>query len=77
MNLITSFSKTALKSERFKNWFVSESPQDKTVTRSKEPMKLLKDVKCRTQRYQKSRVPFMTKLLFWQPPLPAPHLELT
>ena len=51
MNLIASFSKTALKSERFKNWFVSESPQDKTVTRSKEPMKLLEDVKCCTQRY--------------------------
>ena len=77
INLITNFSKKALKSERFKNWFVPESPQNTVVTRSKEPMKLLKEVKCRTQRYQKSSIPFMTKLLSWHPSLPAPHLELT
>ena len=77
MTLITNFSKKALKSERFKNWFVPESPQEKAVTRSKEPMKLLKEVNCRTQRYQKSSIPFMTRLLSWHPPLPAPHLELT
>ena len=77
MTLITSFSKKALKSERFKNWFVPESPKEKAVTRSKEPMKLLKEVNCRTQRYQKSSIPFMTRLLSWHPPLPAPQLELT
>ena len=76
MNLITKFAKKALKSERFQEWFVEEEPNFGMITRNKEPKKLLKAVKCRTQRYERSSLPFMTKLLSWHPPLPTPHLML-
>ena len=76
MNLITKFAKKALKSERFQEWFVEEESNFGMITRSKEPKKLFKAVKCRTQRYERSSLPFMTKLLSWHPPLPAPHLML-
>ena len=74
MNLITSFGKKALKSERFKNWFPPESPQDKTVTRSKEHMKLPKEVK------HNNREEFTIHgktAVFWHQSLSSPHLELT
>ena len=71
MNLITKFAKKALKSERFQEWFVEEESNFGMITRSKEPKKLFKAVKCRTQRYERSSLPFMTKLLSWHPPLPA------
>ena len=76
MNLITKFGKKALKNDRFKDWFVEEIPQNEIVTRNKKPMKLYKEVKCRTLRYERSSLPFMTKLLSWHPPLPAPCLDL-
>ena len=76
MNLITKFSKKALNSQRFQEWFVEEVPTKEMATRSKEPKKLLKTVQCRTQRYERSSLPFMTKLLSWHPPLPAPNLML-
>ena len=76
MNLITKFAKKAVKSERFKDWFVEEIPRNEIVTRNKAPMKLFKEVKCRTVRYERSSLPFMTKLLSWPPPLPAPCLDL-
>ena len=71
MNLITKIAKKALRSERFQEWFSEEEPNFGMVPRSKESKKLLKAVKCRTQRYERSSLPFMTKLLSWHPPLPA------
>ena len=77
MELITKFSKKALKSDRFKGWFVEEKPREReTETRSKRPTNLFKTIPCRTQRYQKSSLSFMTRLLSWHPPLPAPDLYL-
>ena len=76
LNLITKFAKKASMDERFKGWFVEETPQCETVTRSRKPKNLFKEVKCRTSRYERSSLPFMTKLLSWHPPLPAPHLDL-
>ena len=76
MILITKFGKKALKNNRFKDWFVEEIPQDEVVTRNKKPMKLYKEVKCRTSRYERSSLPFMTKLLSWHPPMPPPYLDL-
>ena len=75
--LIVKFSKKALKSDRFKGWFVEEKPGEREIeTRTKKPMRLFKNVSCRTQRYQKSSLPYMTRLLSWHPPLPAPNLYL-
>ena len=75
--LIAKFSKKALKSDRFKGWFVEEKPSEREIeTRTKKPMRLFKNVSCRTQRYQKSSLPYMTRLLSWHPPLPAPNLYL-
>ena len=63
MNLILKFGMKALKNERFKDWFVEEIPQREIVTRNKKPMKLFKEKKGGTVRYERSSLPIMTKLL--------------
>ena len=77
MELIAKFSKKAFNSDRFNDWFVKETPKEGEITtRTKQPMRLLKAIPCRTQRYQKSSLPYITRLLSWHPPLPAPDLYL-
>ena len=74
--LITSFSKKAFSHEKFKGWF-SES-EDRTAgarTRGR-PIPRLKPVACRTQRYKRSSLPLMTKLLSWYPPMRYFGLDL-
>ena len=71
---ITSFSKKAIASEKYKSWFC-KSDVTSTKTRWK-PTASLKPVTCRTQRYQKSSLPLMTRLLAWHPPLRYTALDL-
>ena len=74
--LITSFSKKAFSHEKFKGWF-SES-EDRTAgarTRGR-PIPRLNPVACRTQRYKRSSLPLMTKLLSWHPPMRYFGLDL-
>ena len=76
LELITKFSKKALLSPKYRDWFCeSESQRTGMITRGK-PLPLLKPVTCRTQRYQRSSLPFMTKLLSWHPPLRYTALDL-
>ena len=76
VDLKTSFSKKAFRDEKFKGWF-SES-EDRTAgarTRGR-PIPRLKPVACRTQRYKRSSLPLMTKLLSWHPPMRYFGLDL-
>ena len=45
-------------------------------TRMKKPTRLLKQIPCRTQRYERSSLPYMTKLFSCHPPLPASDLSM-
>ena len=74
--LMNNFAKKASKSERFNKWFVVESNEEGKSTRTKKPTRLLRQIPCRTQRYERSSLPYMTKLLSWHPPLPAPDLSM-
>ena len=76
IELITKFSKEAFKNERFKGWFVEEKSEHEKITRTQKPSGLMKQIPCRTQRYQRSSLPLMTKILAWHPPLPPPVLKL-
>ena len=75
LELITSFSKKAIKNEKHKNWFCQlngqplPAPPPRPVTRQPPPPPPppLKPVTCRTQRYSRSSLPFITKLLSWHP----------
>jgi hypothetical protein len=71
---ITNFSKKALASEKYKNWFSTNTYVD-SRTRGK-PTARLKPVTCRTQRYKRSSLPLITKLLTWHPPLRYTALDL-
>ena len=71
---ITSFSKKAISSSKYKDWFCKS---DTTEARTRwKPTANLKPVTCRTQRYQKSSLPLMTRLLAWHPPLRYTALDL-
>ena len=74
--LMNKFSQKAAKSERFRGWFVEESKDEERTLRTKKPTRLLKPIPCRTQRYARSSLPYMTELLSWHPPLPAPDLKM-
>ena len=45
-------------------------------TRMKKPTRLLKQIPCRTQRYERSSLLYMTKLFSCHPPLPASDLSM-
>ena len=61
---------------KFKGWFVEEKSEHEKITRTQKPSGLMKQIPCRTQRYQRSSLPLMTKILAWHPPLPPPVLKL-
>ena len=62
---ITSFSKKAIASDKYKNWFC-KSDDTSTRTRWKPTASLIdKPVTCRTQRYKRLSLPLITKLLTW------------
>jgi hypothetical protein len=74
--LITSFSKKAFRHEKFKGWF-SEGEDRAVGARTRgRPIPHLKPVPCRTQRYKRSSLPLMTKLLSWHPPMRYFGLDL-
>ena len=74
LEAITNFSKKALVSNKYRNWF-SKNNCVENRTRWK-PTAALKPVPCRTQRYKKSSLPLITKLLTWHPPLTYTALDL-
>ena len=76
VELISSFSKKAFRHDKFKGWF-SESEARTVGARTRgKPIPRLKPVPCKTQRYQRSSIPLMTKLLSWHPPLRYFGLDL-
>jgi hypothetical protein len=58
-NLCLCFAKKALKSDKFSNWFCYNDIEKPTRS-IKMP---LKKIHCRTKRYEKSPIPYLTKLL--------------
>ena len=75
LELISKLSKKAIQSTKYKNWFsYSKEPSEMRTRRKAAP--ILEQVHCRTQRYQRSSLPFMTKLLSWHPPLRYVALDL-
>ena len=74
VELISRFSKKALASQKYNSWF-AQNEQANTALRWR-PAPHIKPVPCRTQRYQKSSLPLMSKLLSWHPPLRYTSLDL-
>ena len=87
--LLTRASKKAYNSKKNNTWFSdaqneSESgkPEPRAKPNTRQPSKpvpctpLLKPVTCRTQRYARSSIPLMTKILTWHPPLKYTALDL-
>ena len=73
--ILAKFSKNALSNPKYKKWFcASEEPEEGPRTRQARP--LLKPVPCRTQRFERSPIPVMTRLLSWHPPLVYTPLNL-
>ena len=76
VELITTFSKKAFRHSKFRGWFSeSEARNIGAITREK-PIPRLRPIPCRTQRYERSSLPLMTKLLCWHPPLKYTALDL-
>ena len=76
LELITRFSKKALLSSKYRDWFCQSEERTSGMTTRGKPVPLLKPVTCRTQRYERSSLPFMTKMLSWHPPLRHISLDL-
>ena len=75
--IISKFSKNAQRNPKYKKWFsASEEPTEAARTRQAGARPLLKPVQCRTQRFERSPIPVMTRLLSWHPPLPYTPLHL-
>ena len=71
--IITRFSKNAIKNTKYKQWFCkTEEPEEGARSRQAYKRPLLKPVQCRTQRYERSPLPVMTRLLNWHPQLARP-----
>ena len=68
LELLTRFSKSASKFDKYKSWFCQTEEREGVRTRVK-PAPLLKPVPCRTARFERSSIPVTTKLLSWHPPL--------
>ena len=76
LEAITKFSKKALTSDKYRNWFQKSDPPSASARLRLRPTASLKPVTCRTQRYEKSSLPLMTRLLAWHPPLKYTALDL-
>ena len=55
------FTKKAVRNPKFSDWFVEQDQTHNMRTRNKK--NLFKEVKCRTERYQKSPLPYLTNIL--------------
>ena len=58
-----NFAKKANKSSKFTSWFSPQPELPACETRSEKPSKSLKQVKTRTDRYQRSPLPYLTDIL--------------
>ena len=59
-----TFGKKAFKNEKFKEWFTIDEESEPVIkTRNFKPKPKLKPVTCRTKRYKKSPIPYITDLL--------------
>ena len=75
LELLTRFGKSAIRNDKYKNWFCPSEEREDARTRSKL-VPLLKPVPCRTARYERSSLPVLTKLLSWHPPLRHTAMDL-
>ena len=76
---LARFSKKAYKSDRFKSWFCESEEPHEIQRNTRNPVgipPLVKPVPCRTQRYARSSLPLMTRLLSWHPPLRYTPIDL-
>ena len=62
-DIMSKFSKQAEKSKMFCDWFVKAQKQ--TNTRSLKP--IYKPIQCRTNRYERTALPEITRVISWQP----------
>ena len=66
VKLCDNFAKKAYKSDKYQNWFtINDEPFPNLNTRSTEDRvrNVLKPIKTRTDRYQKSPLPYLTNTL--------------
>ena len=64
-DMIFRFAKKSEKSDKFSDWFVkSEQSLNKRI----KPKSTYKYVTCRTNRYERSSLPVLTKAVSWHPP---------
>ena len=68
LDFITKFRKKAYRSEKFKHWFCESYTMANGERTRGNPVSCLKPVPFWTKRFEKSKSPFMTKLLLWHPP---------
>ena len=69
-DLIFKFAKKCMSSEKYQNWFCNyEIPENGAETRTRQTKPLIKPVVTRTDRYARTALPLMTKLVGWHPPL--------
>ena len=75
---ITKFSKKSYNNSRFNTWFCKAAEQQVPPIRElrHKTVPLLKPVTCRTQRYARSSLPVMTRILSWHPPLLYTPIDL-
>ena len=64
-NMIFKFAKNAERSPKFSSWFVKSDVQ---VNKRLKPKHTYKPVTCRTNRYEQSSLPVLTKAVSWHPP---------
>ena len=59
VSLSTKFAKKAFKSKKYSNWFVPDS----NPLNTRRKVQKVKEAQCRTRRFQKSALPYLTHLL--------------
>ena len=64
-DIIFKFAKTAVKSDRFSEWFIKT---DRNPARRQKQKEMYKEVTCRTTRYARSSLPVLSKAVSWHPP---------
>ena len=75
LEAITRFAHKSIQSEKYNQWFCQsgEEPPPTNIgprlRSGRKPVPRLKPIVCRTQRYENSSLPLMTKLLAWHPPM--------
>ena len=66
LQICTTFALNAYKQPKFTSWFIKDEKNENVRERKCKPVKeeqFSKSVKCRTKRYRKSPIPFLTNLI--------------